>query len=128
MPIIRNLDARIARNQASDREVARLSGMTIEEYDADVTAPDPRGDTMTMQWHDAKTDPPPLGELVILLKRGRPTRWAGGGAPRTLKLGWREQDEIAGPLGASWWIEMTGDDVSGVTHWLPMPALPEEAS
>ena len=44
MPIIRNLDAYCARKAASDREVARLSGMTIEEYDADVTAPDPLRD------------------------------------------------------------------------------------
>lgn len=29
------------RNKASDAEVARLSGMTLEEFDADVTAPDP---------------------------------------------------------------------------------------
>ena len=44
MPLIDQLNARIVRNQASDREVARLSGMTIAEYDTDVTAPDPLRD------------------------------------------------------------------------------------
>ena len=44
MPFIHQLNARIVRNQASDREVARLTGQTIAEYDTDVTAPDPLRD------------------------------------------------------------------------------------
>ena len=45
--IIDRLNARIARDQASDREVARLAGMTIEEFDADTTAPDPADEEAT---------------------------------------------------------------------------------
>ena len=41
--IVDRIAARIARDQASDREVARLTGQTIEEYDADTTAPDQAG-------------------------------------------------------------------------------------
>ena len=39
--LLAQLDARCARNRASDEEVARLVGMTIAEFDADTTAPDP---------------------------------------------------------------------------------------
>ena len=35
------LDARCARKRAGDEEVARLVGMTVKEFDADTTAPDP---------------------------------------------------------------------------------------
>ena len=35
------LDRRTQQRRASDREVARLTGQTIAEYDADTTAPDP---------------------------------------------------------------------------------------
>ena len=35
------LDTRCACKRASDEEVARLAGMTIAEFDADTTAPDP---------------------------------------------------------------------------------------
>ena len=39
--LIAHLDAICARNRASDEEVARLAGMTVAEFDADTTAPDP---------------------------------------------------------------------------------------
>ena len=39
--LIAHLDAYCARKRASDEEVARLAGMTIAEFDADTTAPDP---------------------------------------------------------------------------------------
>ena len=39
--ILNGLDAYCARKRASDEEVARLVGMTIAEFDADTTAPDP---------------------------------------------------------------------------------------
>ena len=41
MTIIDDLNARIKRGKASDRAVADATGMTVEEYDADVTAVDP---------------------------------------------------------------------------------------
>jgi hypothetical protein len=40
MTIIDELNARIERGKASDREAAKLAGMTIEEYDTDTTAVD----------------------------------------------------------------------------------------
>jgi len=39
--ILDQLNERIARRQASDRELMRLTRQTIEEFDADTTAPDP---------------------------------------------------------------------------------------
>ena len=39
--ILDQLNERIARLQASDIELAQLTGQTIEEFDADTTAPDP---------------------------------------------------------------------------------------
>jgi len=39
--VLDELDAICARNRASDEEVARLVGMTVKEFDADTTAPDP---------------------------------------------------------------------------------------
>ena len=39
--LLTHLDAYCARNRASDEEVARLAEMTIAEFDADTTAPDP---------------------------------------------------------------------------------------
>ena len=39
--LLTQLDARCDRKRASDEEVARLGGMTIEQFDADTTAPDP---------------------------------------------------------------------------------------
>jgi len=44
------------KRRSSDRELMRLTGQTIEEFDADTTAPDPRdnGDLMTLaQYCDA---------------------------------------------------------------------------
>lgn len=41
MEIIDRLNRQIEHQQASDREVARLTGLTIDEYDADTMAPDP---------------------------------------------------------------------------------------
>jgi hypothetical protein len=41
MNIIDTLNAKIDLNRASDDEVARIVGMTVEEFDADTTAPDP---------------------------------------------------------------------------------------
>jgi hypothetical protein len=41
MTIIDELDAKIARDRASDDEVARIAGMTPAEFDADTTAADP---------------------------------------------------------------------------------------
>lgn len=40
MNIVEKLNAKVARDQASDDEVARIAGMTAEEYDEDVTQPD----------------------------------------------------------------------------------------
>jgi hypothetical protein len=37
MTIIDQLNAKMERDRASDAEVARIVGMTVEEYDADVT-------------------------------------------------------------------------------------------
>ena len=56
MTIILSSDPRLARRQASDRELVRITGQAIEEFDADTTAPDPRdnGDLMTLaQYCDA---------------------------------------------------------------------------
>ena len=39
--LLAHLDARCARKRAGDEEVARLVGLTIAEFDADTTAPDP---------------------------------------------------------------------------------------
>jgi hypothetical protein len=41
MTIIDELNAKIARAQASDRELARITGQTVGEMDADTTARDP---------------------------------------------------------------------------------------
>jgi hypothetical protein len=41
MTIIDDLNAKIARDRASDDEVARIAGVTPAEFDADTTAPDP---------------------------------------------------------------------------------------
>jgi len=38
------VNRRAEARRASDREMARLAGMTIEEFDADTTAPDPLGE------------------------------------------------------------------------------------
>ena len=38
--LIAKLNAKIEQGKASDREVARLSGMTVAEFDADTTARD----------------------------------------------------------------------------------------
>jgi hypothetical protein len=38
MTIIDELNAQVARKRASDREIARIAGMTVEEYDTDTTA------------------------------------------------------------------------------------------
>jgi len=42
--LLAQLDACRERNRASDEEVARLAGMTVAEFDADTTAPDPVGE------------------------------------------------------------------------------------
>ena len=42
--LIDRLNTYCDRGRASDRKLARLSGQTIEEFDADTTAPDPTGD------------------------------------------------------------------------------------
>jgi hypothetical protein len=41
MTFLDTLNAKIARDHASDDEVARIAGMTVEEFDADTTAADP---------------------------------------------------------------------------------------
>ena len=41
MTIIERLTNYVENKRASDAEVARLTGMSIPEYDADTTAPDP---------------------------------------------------------------------------------------
>lgn len=41
MNIVDELNARIERGKASDRELARITGQTIAELDADTTRPDP---------------------------------------------------------------------------------------
>ena len=38
---MKTINGRADRRRASDAEVARLSGVTIEQFDADTTAPDP---------------------------------------------------------------------------------------
>ena len=38
--LIAKLNAKIEQGKASDREVARLAGMTVAEFDADTTARD----------------------------------------------------------------------------------------
>jgi len=43
------VNRRAEARRASDREMARLNGMTIEEFDADTTAPDPPGDQFDYQ-------------------------------------------------------------------------------
>jgi hypothetical protein len=40
--LIDRLNTRIERGKAGDRAVAKLSGMTVAEFGADTTAPDPR--------------------------------------------------------------------------------------
>ena len=42
--------SKINQRQASDREVARLVGMTIEQFDADTTAPDEREECTECPW------------------------------------------------------------------------------
>jgi len=39
--LLDGLDAACARNRASDEAVAEMAGMTMAEFDADTTAPDP---------------------------------------------------------------------------------------
>ena len=39
--LLTHLDAYCARKRTSDDEVAHLAGLTIAEFDADTTAPDP---------------------------------------------------------------------------------------
>ena len=38
------INRRAAERRASDRAIAEAAGMSIEEFDADTTAPDPRED------------------------------------------------------------------------------------
>jgi len=40
--MMERIERRREQERASDRAIAALSGMTIEEFDADTTAPDPR--------------------------------------------------------------------------------------
>jgi len=42
MTIIDDLNAKIERDQASDRELSRITGLPVGEIDEDTTAPDPQ--------------------------------------------------------------------------------------
>ena len=69
--IIDELNAKVARDRASDDEVARIVGMTPEEFDADTTAADP-----THGWHDVPADLPELREYVILCTESDASPWS----------------------------------------------------
>ena len=42
--LMAQINKRAADRRASDREIARLSGVSVAELDADTTAPDPRAE------------------------------------------------------------------------------------
>jgi len=95
-----------------------------------MTAPDPQQEKPQTEWHDAGSDPPPLGEFVLLL-----ASWRDSFLPfrhqHTLYLGWLDQNENEDgePVEAPWyWAEGGGViDVDAITDWHSLPALPEEA-